>query len=58
MKLTEINIEMEKIMSDAFDAGYRHIDTAFLYGNQKGIGKSILKVITDGKILVLKICNL
>ncbi|PAV73202.1 hypothetical protein WR25_14295 isoform D [Diploscapter pachys] len=51
MKLTEINIEMEKIMSDAFDAGYRHIDTAFLYGNQKGIGKGILKVITDGKIL-------
>ncbi len=58
MKLTEINIEMEKIMSDAFDTGYRHIDTAFLYGNQKGIGKGILKVITDGKILVLKICNL
>lgn len=49
---------MEKIMLDAFDAGYRHIDTAFLYGNQKGISKGILKVITDGKILVLQIYNL
>lgn len=33
----------------ALDAGYRHIDTASLYGNEKGVGEAIRKSSIDRK---------
>ncbi|MET3962209.1 2,5-diketo-D-gluconate reductase A [Marmoricola sp. OAE513] len=30
-----------KVTLDAFEAGYRHIDTAQMYGNEEGVGKAI-----------------
>ena len=29
------------VIVTALDAGYRHIDTAYRYGNQRGVGKGI-----------------
>jgi 2,5-diketo-D-gluconate reductase A len=31
----------ERIVSDALEVGYRHIDTAAIYGNEVGVGKAI-----------------
>ncbi len=31
----------EKVVVQAFDAGYRHIDTARIYGNEAGVGRAI-----------------
>jgi len=33
--------ETERIVSDALEVGYRHIDTAAVYGNEIGVGKAI-----------------
>lgn len=33
--------EIENVITVALDAGYRHIDTAFTYGNEAVIGKAI-----------------
>jgi 2,5-diketo-D-gluconate reductase A len=33
--------ETERIVSDALEAGYRHIDTAAIYGNEIGVGRAI-----------------
>jgi 2,5-diketo-D-gluconate reductase A len=33
--------ETERIVSDALEVGYRHIDTAAIYGNEVGVGKAI-----------------
>lgn len=33
--------EAERIVSEALEVGYRHIDTAAIYGNEKGVGKAI-----------------
>lgn len=30
--------ETERIVSDALEVGYRHIDTAAIYGNEIGVG--------------------
>ena len=35
--------ETERIVTDALEAGYRHIDTAAIYGNEVGVGKAIEK---------------
>ena len=35
--------EVEKNVLDALKAGYRHIDTATIYGNEKGIGNALTK---------------
>ncbi|MBI2545471.1 MAG: aldo/keto reductase [Candidatus Aenigmarchaeota archaeon] len=35
--------DAEKVVLDALGIGYRHIDTAKIYGNEKGIGKAIKK---------------
>lgn len=40
----------EQAVKDAIDAGYRHIDTAFLYGNEKEVGNAIRAKIEDGTI--------
>jgi 2,5-diketo-D-gluconate reductase A len=33
--------ETKRIVSDALEVGYRHIDTAAIYGNELGVGKAI-----------------
>ena len=33
--------ETERIVSDALEVGYRHIDTAAVYGNETGVGRAI-----------------
>jgi 2,5-diketo-D-gluconate reductase A len=33
--------EAERIVSDALEVGYRHIDTAAIYGNEDGVGRAI-----------------
>lgn len=35
--------EAERIVSDALETGYRHIDTAAIYGNEEGVGRAIAK---------------
>ena len=34
----------------AVEAGYRHIDCAFIYGNEKEIGKALSEIIQSGKV--------
>lgn len=33
--------ETERIVTDALEVGYRHIDTARIYGNEEGVGRAI-----------------
>lgn len=33
--------ETERIVGEALEAGYRHIDTAAIYGNEDGVGRAI-----------------
>jgi len=33
--------DTERAVSEAFEVGYRHIDTAAIYGNEKGVGAAI-----------------
>jgi 2,5-diketo-D-gluconate reductase A len=35
--------ETERIVTDALEVGYRHIDTAAIYGNEIGVGRAIAK---------------
>jgi 2,5-diketo-D-gluconate reductase A len=35
--------EAEKAVSEALEVGYRHIDTAAIYGNEEGVGAAIAK---------------
>ena len=41
--LIKDNDEAEKCCLESFKLGYRHIDTAHLYGNEKGVGEAIRK---------------
>ena len=34
-------VETERIVTDALAVGYRHIDTAAIYGNEEGVGRAI-----------------
>lgn len=33
--------ETERIVTDALEVGYRHLDTAAIYGNEEGVGRAI-----------------
>ena len=37
------NKECEQVCLEAFKRGYRHIDTAHIYGNEKGVGAAVKK---------------
>lgn len=41
---------VKKAIKDAIDLGYRHIDTAFLYKNEKEIGEAIREKVEDGTV--------
>lgn len=42
--------EIECAITTAIEAGYRHIDTAYHYENEKAIGKALKKLFNAGKI--------
>lgn len=41
---------VEQAIRDAIDAGYRHFDCAYIYGNEKEIGKAIREKIAEGVV--------
>ncbi|XP_012062185.1 PREDICTED: aldose reductase-like, partial [Atta cephalotes] len=42
--------DVKRAVKDAIDLGYRHIDTAFFYGNEKEIGEAIRDKIEDSSV--------
>uniref|UniRef100_A0A1A9UFN2 NADP-dependent oxidoreductase domain-containing protein n=1 Tax=Glossina austeni TaxID=7395 RepID=A0A1A9UFN2_GLOAU len=42
--------EMVEITKKAIDCGYRHFDTAFMFGNEKQIGEAIQQKIKDNTV--------
>lgn len=42
--------EVEAAVIEAINLGYRHIDTAFFYQNEKEIGQAIQAKIKDGTV--------
>jgi diketogulonate reductase-like aldo/keto reductase len=49
--------EMKQVEKDAIDAGYRHIDTALFYENEKEAGAAIRAKIADGNIKREDVCH-
>lgn len=43
----------EKVVGLAFEAGYRHIDTARIYGNEAGVGRAVANSGLDPKDLFI-----
>ena len=51
--------ETERIVTDALEVGYRHIDTAAVYGNEEGVGRAIEKsgIPRDELFITTKLWN-
>jgi len=51
--------QTERIVTDALEAGYRHIDTAAIYGNEAGVGAAIEKsgISRDELFITTKLWN-
>ena len=51
--------ETERIVSEALAAGYRHIDTAAIYGNEEGVGRAIAAsgIARDELFITTKLWN-
>ncbi|MEO8261293.1 MAG: aldo/keto reductase [Pseudolysinimonas sp.] len=51
--------EAERIVTDALEVGYRHIDTAAVYGNELGVGAAIAKsgIARDELFITTKLWN-
>jgi 2,5-diketo-D-gluconate reductase A len=51
--------ETERIVTDALEIGYRHIDTAAIYGNEIGVGRAIEKsgIPRDELFITTKLWN-
>lgn len=42
--------DLKKAVKEALYAGYRHIDTAAIYGNEEQIGEALSEVFEEGKV--------
>jgi 2,5-diketo-D-gluconate reductase A len=51
--------EAERVVTDALEVGYRHIDTAAVYGNEVGVGRAIAKsgIPRDELFITTKLWN-
>lgn len=51
--------ETERAVSEALEIGYRHIDTAAIYGNEEGVGAAIAKsgIARDELFITTKLWN-
>ncbi|AMB59613.1 aldo/keto reductase [Microterricola viridarii] len=51
--------ETERIVTDALEVGYRHIDTARIYGNEAGVGRAIADsgIARDDLFITTKLWN-
>lgn len=51
--------DAERHVSDALEIGYRHIDTAAIYGNEEGVGRAIAKsgIARDELFITTKLWN-
>jgi len=51
--------ETTRIVDDALEVGYRHIDTAAVYGNEAGVGKALAqsKIARDDLFITTKLWN-
>lgn len=52
-----VGVACERIVSQALELGYRHIDTAELYGNEPEIGRAIRNVERGGLFLTSKVSS-
>jgi diketogulonate reductase-like aldo/keto reductase len=43
-------LELEAALDAALEAGYRHIDTAYVYENEAAIGRVLAKWLNSGKV--------